>query len=327
MVLDAMNDMTPISGIGFRSVLRVRMLHSQVRLRLLNSSKYDQKTFGIPINQEDLLATLGAFSVACIWSMERMKIHISQEDKEAYIAAWRHIGYYMGIDSAYLKRFYADYHTAEKHLCSSIVHLLEPQLGEPSGMLPLQLLNAISNRPLYGRSLEYHAELSRLLVGDELAEIFQLPRSDVGTKIRLWGSLTLMRLELWFGRCYRSGWERERIRLMKEFADWLVMWQVGRRQAFERTEFVYKAVVSEGNPTIETNIAIKSPNEAGANIVSDVKSESIDETYGNVRVHVDRAYIRSLKQRYYRVIIFEPAVLFGGIVCALGWAFWYWKSS
>src|SRR5271170_5619926 len=61
MVLDAMNDMTPSSGIGFRSVLKVRMLHSHVRLRLSRSPNFDTEKLGVPINQEDLLATLGAF--------------------------------------------------------------------------------------------------------------------------------------------------------------------------------------------------------------------------------------------------------------------------
>ena len=323
MVLDAMNDMTPHTGIGFRSVIRVRMLHSHVRLRLLRSEKYDTGRFGIPINQEDLLATLGAFSVACIWSMERMKIHISAEDKEAYIAAWRHIGCYMGISPDYLRRFYKDYHTAEKHLCSSITHLLEPEFGKPSGMLPLQLLNGITNRPLYGHSLEYHSELSRLLIGDILADIFQLPHGSIRTRIGLWGSLTLMRLELWFGRWYRSGWERERIRLMKEFVDWLVMWQVGKRKAFERTDFGYKQVVimDEGQKT--QNGTTKEMNNG--TIIANARDDSVEDTDGNVRVHVDRAYIKALKRRYHRVIVFEPALLIGGLLCTLGWTFWNWN--
>ena len=316
MILDAMNDMTPASGIGFRSVLRVRMLHSHVRLRLLRSEKYDSDKFGVPINQEDLLATLGAFSVACMWSMERMGIFISQEDKEAYIAAWKYIGYYMGIQSVYLERFYHDYHAAEKHLCSSIAHLLEPELGKPSGMLPLQLLNGISNRPLYGHSLEYHAELSRLLIGNELADVFQLPRGNSWTRLRLWGGLTLMRLELWFGRWYRSGWEKERIRLMKEFVDWLVMWQVGKRQAFERTDFGYKVVIMEDKTKVIGTTG---------NIAADVKNDSIEDTDGNVRVQIDRKYIKALKRRYYRVIIFEPVVLVSGIFCAVGWTLWFWN--
>ena len=316
MVLDAMNDMTPLSGLGFRSVLRVRMLHSHVRLRLLQSKKYDSDEYGIPINQEDLLATLGAFSVACIWSMERMNIYIAQEDKEACIAAWRHIGYYMGIQSVHLERFYHNYHTAEKHLCSSIAHLLEPERGKPSGMLPLQLLNGITNRPLYGHSLQYHAELSRLLIGDELADIFQLPLGSLGTRVSIWGSLTLMRLELWFGRWYRSGWERERIRLMKEFVDWLVMWQVGKRQAFERTDFGYKVVVMDDrNGEREKVIGVN------GTIVAD---GTIEDTDGNVRVQVDRRHIKAFKRRYYLVIVVEPVLLVVGIICAVGWTVWRW---
>src|SRR5579859_5883161 len=283
MVLDAMTDMSPSTGIGFRSVLRVRMLHSHVRLRLLNSPKYDLEELGVPINQEDLLATLGAFSVACIWSIERMGIYISDEDKEAYIMAWRHIGYYMGIQPEHLVRFYADYHSAEKHLCSSIAHLLEPQVGEPSGMLPLQLLSGIKNRPLYGHSLQYHAELSRLLIGDELADVFQLPRGNFRTRMGLWSSLTLMRLELWFGRWWRGGWERERIRLMKEFVGWLVMWQVGKRQAFERTDFGYKKVI------IHTPNGVKSGaingvigTAKGGAIVADAMEDSVEDTDGNI---------------------------------------------
>lgn len=319
MVLDVMNDMTPTSGIGFRSVLRVRMLHSQVRLRLLRSAKYDTEKLGVPINQEDLLATLGAFSVACMWSMERMRIYISQEDKEAYISAWRHIGYYMGIQRVHLERFYRDYHSAEKHLCSSIAHLLEPELGKPSGMLPLRLLNGMSNRPLYGHSLQYHAELSRLLIGDKLADVFQLPRGSLRTRIGLWGSLALMRLELWFGRRYRFGWEKERIRLMKEFVHWLVMWQVGKRQAFERTGFGYKAVVMEDNHDLN------GMNGTSGKVVADVKNDAFQDADRNVRIHVDRGHIRTLKRRYYCVIIFEPVALVGAIFCAMGWTLWCWN--
>jgi hypothetical protein len=325
MVLDAMNDMTPSSGLGFRSVLKVRMLHSHVRLRLLHSPKFDTEKYGVPINQEDLLATLGAFSVACIWSMERMGIYIANEDKDAYIAAWKHIGYYMGIQPAYLERFYKDYHAAEKHLCSSIAHLLEPELGKPSGMLPLQLLNGISNRPLYGHSIQYHAELSRLLIGDELADVFQLPRGNLRTRVGLWGSLTLMKLELWFGRWYRSGWERERVRLMKEFVDWLVMWQVGKRQAFERTDFGYKVVVVED--IVAKGKGEKVNGKVNGTIVADLKDNQVEETDGNVRVQVDRAYIKALKRRYYRIIVFEPVVLVGGIVCAVGWTLWTWNRQ
>lgn len=309
-----MNDMTPSSGVGFRSVLRVRMLHSQVRLRLLCSPRYDAKEYGVPINQEDLLATLGAFSVACIWSMERMNFTVSQEDREAYIAAWRYIGYFMGIQHVYLERFYRNYRSAEKHLCSSIAHLLEPELGKPSGMLPLQLLNAIKNRSFYGRSLEYHAELSRLLIGDELADIFQLPRGNLPTRLMLWRNITLMRLELWIGKWYRPGWEKERVRLMKEFVSWIVMWQVGKRQAFERTDFRYKMMVKDDESIqyAKATEGVKVNETSG----TDGTDEKFDDNDGNLRIQVDRNYIKVLKRRYYLIILVEPALLVGGFLCA-----------
>jgi len=50
------NDMTPITGIGWKSAVRVRILHSTVRVRLLAKKGikkiYDEKVDGIPINQE-----------------------------------------------------------------------------------------------------------------------------------------------------------------------------------------------------------------------------------------------------------------------------------
>jgi hypothetical protein len=253
--------------------------------------------------------------------MERMGIYLCQEDKEAYITAWRHIGYYMGIQPVHLKRFYVNYNAAEKHLCCSIVHLLEPKFGEPSGMLPLQLLNGITNRPLYGHSLEYHAELSRLLIGDKLADVFQLPRGRWRTRLGLWSSLTLMRLELCFGGWYRAGWERERIRLMKEFVVWLVMWQVGKRQAFERTNFGFKKVAIDNQNGVINDKVNGLVNQTDG--MADVTEQNTD-TPSNERVHVDKAYIIALKRRYYRVIVLEPALLVGGLLCTAGLTLWYW---
>lgn len=55
-IVDFMGDMTPVTGRGWKSAIRVRMLHSQVRIRILaRQSKlktYDVEKDGIPINQE-----------------------------------------------------------------------------------------------------------------------------------------------------------------------------------------------------------------------------------------------------------------------------------
>jgi len=53
---DDQNDLTPITGQGWKSAVRVRMLHATVRVRIAAKkgmkNVYDHKVDGIPINQE-----------------------------------------------------------------------------------------------------------------------------------------------------------------------------------------------------------------------------------------------------------------------------------
>lgn len=55
-LVDFMGDMTPITGVGWKSAIRVRMLHAQVRLRILDGKSklrtYSVEKDGIAINQE-----------------------------------------------------------------------------------------------------------------------------------------------------------------------------------------------------------------------------------------------------------------------------------
>jgi len=110
---------------------------------------------------------------------------------------------------------------------------------------------------------------------------------------------------------------------MKEFVNWLVMWQVGKRQAFERTEFGYKVGIQEGSQGMSVDA------KGHAKVNDEMKSnekEQESENDGNVRVHVDRAYIKALKRRYYTIIIAEPLLLVGGTSLVLGCILWNWKT-
>lgn len=50
------NDLTPVTGQGWKSAVRIRMLHATVRVRIAAKkgmkNVYDHKVDGIPINQE-----------------------------------------------------------------------------------------------------------------------------------------------------------------------------------------------------------------------------------------------------------------------------------
>lgn len=95
-VVDAMTDMTIGTGRGFKSALRVRLLHAQVRRRIATGhgklNTYDSDVSGIPINQADLATVLGSFMIAPLWSLRRTGIALSPQEILSYQVAWRHIG-------------------------------------------------------------------------------------------------------------------------------------------------------------------------------------------------------------------------------------------
>jgi len=52
----------------------------------------------VPINQEDLLGTLTAFTVVVIESLAKMGVKVSPEERDAYLHTWLAVGYLLGID-------------------------------------------------------------------------------------------------------------------------------------------------------------------------------------------------------------------------------------
>jgi len=92
-------------GKGWKMALRVRCLHAKVRRSLLlaSSQKWDQENYGIPINQEDMVATLLAFSFNVLYGIEFMAgITLSNQEKVDYMALWRFVGWLLGVDTSIL---------------------------------------------------------------------------------------------------------------------------------------------------------------------------------------------------------------------------------
>ncbi len=123
-------------GDGWQSAVRVRLLHANVRRRVLKMAErrkassspggqaiYDVEKNGMPINQEDLLGTLCAFSSAPLAMLQKIGITPTAQEREDYIALWRHVGFYMGIEPALLRRAFKDAHTADRTLWCTILHL------------------------------------------------------------------------------------------------------------------------------------------------------------------------------------------------------------
>lgn len=89
-------------GSGLSDIRHVRLMHASARHLLQHSDipdqpPFDVETFGVPINQEDLLGTLFTFSLVGLQVLDRSGVRMSAADKEAYVHTWNVIGHGMGI--------------------------------------------------------------------------------------------------------------------------------------------------------------------------------------------------------------------------------------
>ncbi|GAA5906699.1 hypothetical protein JCM8208_006358 [Rhodotorula glutinis] len=256
-VIDVMSDMTTGAGRGWKSTFRVRMLHAQVRRRIANGkgryNVYDEVENGIPINQADLLAVLGAFMIAPMWSLRRMGIQPTAREEAAYQTTWRHIGYYLGISPDLLTRFYGQSYQAAETYFASLAFSIFPAGEPPSDPLATpqyKILSAISDRPPHPTGVLRHVELCRLLLGPALADQLALPHGTLYDRfmvdVETWTAWALLAFGQLYGRVagargrrwetVRSGWFRQVIELV-------VVYHLGER----RTVFAWREADKHGD--------------------------------------------------------------------------------
>ena len=270
-----MTDMTVGEGRGWKSAIRVRLLHAQVRRRIAQKkgklNTYDADVSGIPINQacvviylcfssrkltgfrRDLATVLGSFMIAPLWSMRRTGIVLSPHEESSYQAAWRHVGsvpspfttasltphsFYLGIDPTLLIRCYGStFPIAETSFASLAFDAFPSSVPtDPYATPTYGILQAVSSRPPRSSQIGYHCEYSRRLLGPRLAEQLAIPRGStrerLGVEVDVWSSWAMIA----FGRRWRKGWERDRVKLFSQVIELLVVWQLGER----RTNFVWR---------------------------------------------------------------------------------------
>jgi ER-bound oxygenase mpaB/B'/Rubber oxygenase, catalytic domain len=110
---------------GAQAARRVRLIHAAIRWRLLGDhrpppgsllfeNRADHTTVwdarmieigregeaGGPLNQEDLLATLGTFTTVVFCALERLAVPFTKEDRDAFYFLWNVVAWHMGIGDA-----------------------------------------------------------------------------------------------------------------------------------------------------------------------------------------------------------------------------------
>lgn len=91
-------------GDGFISTIRVRMVHALVRRSVLKRNDWDVETWGLPINQVDMLATYLAFGPMAVIGARLFGVPIGRRESRAVIHLWRYIGWLSGVEEPWLAR-------------------------------------------------------------------------------------------------------------------------------------------------------------------------------------------------------------------------------
>jgi hypothetical protein len=170
------------NSIGFKSAIRVRLMHAFVRNKILKNPNWESHHWGMPINKADSLATNIGFSMAMIYGCKVLGYHLPNDDIEAVLHLWRYVGYLMGDDVDWLPK------NAEQGLqCLLLIHLSNKNIpDEPSIALANDYLNSFmpkqeeKNIPKYiSDYLVYlkHLAYAQYLIPFDLYKNLKIPSS------------------------------------------------------------------------------------------------------------------------------------------------------
>ncbi len=164
-----------VGAVGYRTLRRVRLLHAFVRALLLlgdaEGNAWPTPTRGLPINQQDLLGTQLAFTIAAFDGIARLGYRMSKRDKRAYLHLWSVVGHYLGITEA---RRSADLAVAQRLTRRLEVSLVE---ASPWGTTLMHTLLDDMSARMPGPLRSLPAALVRRLAGAAVADLLAVPRS------------------------------------------------------------------------------------------------------------------------------------------------------
>src|SRR5690606_22854070 len=89
-------------GVGYRSTLRVRLIHSFVRRHVSAMPDWRADEWGVPINQTDMAATLVGALVAPAVGAIGMGVVLSPSEYDAVAHLTRYVGWLMGVEDRWL---------------------------------------------------------------------------------------------------------------------------------------------------------------------------------------------------------------------------------
>ncbi|MFT5617555.1 MAG: hypothetical protein ACI85I_000778 [Arenicella sp.] len=165
-------------GFAIRSIQKVRLIHAAIRYHVQKTGSWDSEVNGLPVNQEDMAGTNLAFSLITLRGMRKIGKRISAIDSEAFLHLWNVISYMLGVDEQLVPKSGNEAYLLEKAIAERNI-----RPSEEGKLLTQSLLNGFSADPPVPFPKGYHESFMRFLMGNEVADILEIPDSNWTSKL------------------------------------------------------------------------------------------------------------------------------------------------
>lgn len=166
-------------GRAILSIQKVRLMHAAIRY-FAQEYHWDRETYGVPINQQDLVGTLLSFSVVIADGLGQLGIELEPEEKSAWYHLWHLVGVLMGIDEDLLSE--------DEEQCRALMNaILDQQSGpSPEGVgLTRACLELMEARMVFGPLQRLAPVLMRFFIGDRYADMLEIPATDEASESQM----------------------------------------------------------------------------------------------------------------------------------------------
>lgn len=171
-ILDVMDEggLEP-NGRGLLTAQKIRLIHAAVRHLIAHHRPlWRAHEYGLPINQEDMAGTLLTFSVIVTEGLRRLRIELDVDQQEAYLHAWRVIGYAMGVHPELIPA-----NVIEARILMRTIRRRQQHPSEQGVELMASLLRGMRRHLPFVVPRAAPAVMVRHMIGDTRADMLRIP--------------------------------------------------------------------------------------------------------------------------------------------------------
>jgi hypothetical protein len=162
------------NGRGFAAILKIRLMHAAARYYVKKNDKWN-KSYGLPVNQQDMAGTNLSFSFIVIRGLRKFGITISYQEQQSFQHLWNVIGYLLGVDEKLLPKSGKEAIDFEKAIKAS--QFKESNHGK---ILTKKLIDYFSTVSLDNKpSSQEISQIMRYLLEDDVADMLGISTSKL----------------------------------------------------------------------------------------------------------------------------------------------------